>query len=142
MLTIKNTGELPLFFTGGNIVYEKTRHAAVKPNEFRQNFTSQMYASFDFAKLTSARRIIAFGYGFDFLSNTINYKLDFILPDEIIVQIIAFELPPPTVINYRLEFTLKARNVPRTIGFDMTRFEYRTEGDDFIRKGDISEDFL
>jgi len=142
MLTIKNTGDLPLFFVGGNILYKKISHAAIEPEQFRQKFTSSMYNSFSFEKLTTARRIILPDYEFDFLADTINYKLDFILPDETLVKVIAFDYPPPAVTNYRLEFVLKTRNVPRTIGFDMKRFEYRTRGKNFIRESDIYEDFL
>ena len=142
MLTVKNTGELPLFLISGNALYRKIRHAAVEPEQFRQKFTSPVYDSFDFDKLTAARRVILSDYEFNFLADTINYKLDFILPDETIVKVMAFDYPPPAVTDYRLEFVLKTRNMPRTIGFDMKRFEYRTKGNHFIRKPDKDEDFL
>ena len=142
MLTIKNTGDFPLFFTGGSILYKKIPHAAIEPEQFRQKFTSPMYNSFSFDKLTAARRIILSDYEFGFLTDTVNYKLDFILPDETIVKVVAFDYPPPAVTDYRLEFVLRTRNIPRTVGFNMKRIEYRTKGKHFIRKVDIYEDFL
>jgi hypothetical protein len=142
MLTIKNTGELPLFFINGNLLYEKTPHPAVVAEQFRQKFTSPMYDSFDFEKLTAAHRIILPDYEFAFTADTINYKLDFILPDETVARIIAFDYPPPAIIDYRLEFVLKTKNVPRTISFGIKRYEYRTVGGHFIRKSDEYEDFL
>ena len=142
MLTIKNTGEFPLFFTGGSVLYGKIRHSAVEPEKFRQKFTSPMYDSFNFDKLTAARRVISPDIEFDFPADTINYKLDFILPDETVVRVMAFDYPPPAVTGYRLEFVFRTRNLPRTIGFNMKRFEYRTKGNRFIRKPDIDEDFF
>jgi hypothetical protein len=143
MLSVKNTGDFPLFLTDGKAVYKNLRHAAVKADEFRQKFTSPMYDAFDFDKLTSARRLLPYGYNKpDFPDDSIDYRLDFILPGETVVTIMAFDYPPPDVRRYALEFTIKARGLPGTFGFDMARLEYRSEGDDFIRKGDISEDFL
>ncbi|MDR3237803.1 MAG: hypothetical protein LBT84_04790 [Spirochaetia bacterium] len=143
MVSAKNTGDFPLFLTGGKAVYKNENHAAVKTDEFREKFTSPMYNAFDFDKLTSARRLLPYGYNKpDFPEDSIDYRLDFILPGETVVTIMAFDYPPPEVRRYALEFTVKTRGMPGTFGFDIARFEYRTEGGDFIRKGDISEDFL
>ena len=142
IVTVKNTGELPLFFTGANILYEKTRRSAIEPEQFRQKFASPVYNSFNFDKLTAARRVISSDIEADFPADTINYKLDFILPNETLIKVMAFDYPPPAVTGYRLEFAFKTRNLPRTIGLNMKRFEYRTKGDRFIRKPDIDEDFL
>lgn len=76
----------------------------------------------------------------EFPDDTINYKLDCILPGDTIVQIRAFEYPPVSVRTYRIEFQL-TQNSRGNPGFTVKRREFRTKGKDFLKPPDILEIF-
>ncbi len=76
----------------------------------------------------------------EFPEDTINYKLDCILPGDTIVQIRAFECPPVSVRTYRIEFQM-SQNDRHNSGFTIKRREFRTKGKDFLKPPDILEIF-
>lgn len=75
-------------------------------------------------------------------SDTVEYRLDFIAPEDTVGILVAFDYPPVTVLRYSLDFRLRAGGRASSFRFNIKRMEYRTKGSDFIRKPDISEELF
>lgn len=132
---IKNTGSFPLFLTeisanygSGSVSPPVTEN--IQPKKLRQ--------------LMKPQRIIRpeFYFGNFFPEDVIQYKLDFIAPEDTVAFIIALEYPPPSVRKYGLLFRLSAGGRNGAIAFTLNRAEFRTKGRDFVPRPDITEDFF
>ena len=145
LVTVKNTGGLPLVIESVSIVHTGKMHSSLQPAEIRRMFKSPVYDFFNFEKILAPRRLLSEDYSLkklDFQSDAIDYKLDFIPPDDTLIQILAFEYPPVAVRRYSIEFNLSLNGAARKISFEIDRREFRTEGAHFAEEPDSSEELI
>lgn len=146
MVTIKNISGSAVFLRGADIVYGNEKYPSLTYNDLQRRFTSPSYRIFNFKEITESRRLlmgdIYMNLNSVFLEDSINYKLDFILPNDTVVKIMPFEYPPPTLLSYKLEFSVDSGRANRKLSFNVNRKEYRTNGNDFKRTPDFDEDIL
>jgi hypothetical protein len=145
VITVKNTGELPLVMDEIALSFGSEKQALLSPDAIRKGFTSPMYALFNFDEIMRPRRLLPEEYDFkklDFAEDTVNYRLDFIAPDDTVIRIVAFYFPPVSVRKYQMDFSLKYQGALKRISFTMTRNEFRTGGQDFIEKPDNIQELM
>jgi hypothetical protein len=145
VITVKNTGELPLVMEEISLSFGSEKQALLTPAAIRKGFASPMYGLFNFDEIMGSRRLLVEEYDIkklDFAEDTVNYKLDFIAPDDTLIRIVAFGYPPVSVRKYRMDFSLKYQGALKRISFTMTRNEYRTRGQDFIERPDNIQELM
>ena len=143
IVTLTNMTSYPLFLSGADVIYGENKFPSLTENDLQQRLISASYKTFNFKEILSFRRLL-YGNAYfasDFIEDTINYKLDFILPDDTVVTILPFEYPPAALLNYKLEFRLRSSGVERKLNININRNEYRINDPDFKRTPGIGEDF-
>lgn len=56
---------------------------------------------------------------------TIDYKLNYILPNDTVQHIVIFKRIPYKIRNFKLKVILKSHNLKKTIAFELRKFQYR-----------------
>lgn len=127
---IKNTVNAPIQLKKAQLCFGPHTVDALNADSLRYRLRSSSYSGFNLDAIPSLRRLISewdLTEDIDYDRDTIDMKLDFIPPRDSILTIIPFERMPVASRTFKLRLVIAAMGSAKTIDFDFTRDEYRTE---------------
>ena len=140
-IIISNTGRNPIEIKNISLKNNNINRTNLSLEEVENKCKSPVYSIFKFDKILSNKRLFSSSMcpkKIDYKIDTIDYNLQFILPQDKIIKIVAFEWIPVEYRKFSIEIKLKSLNNDNNNNkniavFDFTRFEYRTKGRVFTR---------
>ena len=135
-VVIKNTGNAPIIIDDIILKYGENILKKIGTDNVGQYTKSLMHRRLDFDKILVQKRIEGPETKInriDYQKNTIEQDLGFILQDDRVSLVLVFEWVPVSYRKYNLIFKLNSNGNKKVIDFEISRFEYRTKGRDFLK---------
>ena len=139
-IVVSNMGSLPLGIDSITLHYGSVEKKPIAVEDAVKRSRSPAYRAFDFKKVLAARRLMGDRYclkKINYERDVIDYRLDFIIPGDRLIRIVAFEWVP--VQFRRLRVAVRVSQLgsaeKKVIDFNFRRFEYRTRGAYYRKPG-------
>jgi hypothetical protein len=134
---IKNTWKFPVTLQSVDLSFNKSTYKRLLPKKSSLRYRSPLYSSINFKNLLHPHRVLEDKYnisGFIEKMDVIRYNFDFISPGDSEAYIFLFPKLSISVRKFHLNIYLKSLNRKKKIDFEFTPLEYRSKGNDFIKK--------
>ncbi|MDY6934183.1 MAG: hypothetical protein SVZ03_08165 [Spirochaetota bacterium] len=133
-IVFSNTGIGILEVEGIKLRYGEIEMKDLSIEDVQKRCKSPVFKVLDLDKLFSNRRYLNQSNSLkeiDYIKDVIDYKFEFILPQDRILKVVAFDWIPVEYRQFKLIIRLKSFNIEKEIDFDFKRHEYRRKGNHF-----------
>ncbi len=130
-VVITNYGNYPININKIKLKYGDIEKEPLSIQQIKKECKSPVYSIFNFDSILSSRRLLGkefFLKKTNFYMDTIEYKLNFINPGDIVSRIIAFDWIPVEYRHFNLIAIIESHGMEKAIDFAFRRLEYRSEG--------------
>lgn len=143
-MIIKNNSDFPLVYSFSEIKSALEVQKDLSISDINSELKSPAYLFSNHEKLISFFRLIAEKRSLeeiDFENDLIPTTVDYIPPGDSVVKVVHFRWIPVSFREFTMSISLTVGGLKKVIDFDFRKFEYRTDGEYFLKPKRKDGDF-